>query len=113
MRVEDLSTYGRTFDYMPRKAMIVQMKVMFSELTKKFGLFGTVGFLRKVTKKQKELKAKYGDIVNQKFADVPAVSEMYLMAAMFLVVADDEGKEKAYDNFMKRIIQRYQGYQMS
>lgn len=46
MRVEDLSTYGRTFDYMPRKAMIEQMKVMFSELTRKFGLFGTVGFRR-------------------------------------------------------------------
>ena len=74
MKVEELSTYKRTFDYMPPKAMLVQVKVMFSELIKKFGLFGTVGFLRKVFKKQKQLKEKYGDITNRKFADVPAIA---------------------------------------
>ena len=106
MNVEDLSTYERTFDYMPRKAMFPLMRVMFSELTKKFGLFGTVGFLRKVTQKQKQLKATYSDIVNQRWPDVPAISELYIMAAMYLVIAESEGKEKAYDGFLKVLMQR-------
>jgi len=105
MKVEELSTYGRTFDYMPRKAMIVQMRVMFSALIKKFGLFGTVGFLRKVFKKQKQLKERYSALVNQRFPDVPVISELYLLGAMFLVIADDEGKIKAYE-FVRGILQK-------
>ncbi len=105
MKVEELSTYENTFDYMPPKAMLVQVRVMFFELIKKFGLFGSVGFLRKVYKKQKHLKEKYGDVVNKRFADVPAVGELYMLAAIFLVIAGREGKEKAYE-FVKGILQR-------
>jgi len=106
MEVKELPTYERTFDYMPPKAQLAQVRVMFSELTKKFGIFGTVGFLRKVIKKQKQLKEKYGALVTQRFPGVPAISEMYMMAAMYLVVADVEGKERAYDGFIKGILQR-------
>lgn len=105
MKVEELSTYGKTFDYVPRKALLLQVKVMFSELTKKFGLFGTAGFLRKVNKKQRQLKKKHGDIMNRKFPDVSALGELYMLAAMFLVIADTEGKEKSYE-FVKGILQR-------
>jgi len=107
MKVEELSSYGIAFDHMPLKAQILQMKVMFSEVKKKFGLFGTVGFVVKVYKKQKQLKKKYGETVNRRFADVPssAIMELYMMSAIYLVIADREGKEKAYE-FIKGIFQR-------
>ena len=41
MNVTELSSYGQAFDHMPVKAQILQIKVMFSELVKKFGVFGT------------------------------------------------------------------------
>jgi len=107
MKVEELSSYGKAFDHMPLKAQILQLKVMFSELIRKFGLFGTVGFIRQVYRKQNQLKKQYGDIVNERFADVPssAIMEMYLMSAMYLVLADREDKEKAYE-FVKGIFQK-------
>jgi len=107
MKVEELSSYGKAFDHMPLKAQILQMKVMFSELKREFGLFGTVGFIRQVYRKQNQLKKQYGDIVNERFADVPssAIMEMYLMSAMYLVLADREDKEKAYE-FVKGIFQK-------
>lgn len=107
MKVEELSSYGTAFDHMPLKAQLLQMKVMFSEVKKKFGLFGTVGFVVKVYKKQKQLKKKYGETVNRRFADVPssAIMELYMMSAIYLVIADREGKEKAYE-FVKGIFQK-------
>ena len=72
MKVEELSSYGTAFDHMPLRAAILEMKVMFSRLTKKFGVFGTIGFIRQVSRKQKQLKKQYGDIVNERFADVPS-----------------------------------------
>ena len=106
MKVEELSSYGTAFDHMPLRAAILEMKVMFSRLTKKFGVFGTIGFIRQVSRKQKQLKKQYGDIVNERFADVPssAITEMYLMAAMYNALADREGKEKAFE-FVKGIFQ--------
>lgn len=107
MKVEELSSYGKAFDHMPLKAQILQMKVMFSELNRKFGLLGTVGFIRQVYRKQNQLKTQYGDTVNERFADVPssAIMEMYLMSSMYLVLADREDKEKAYE-FVKGIFQK-------
>jgi hypothetical protein len=80
---------------------------MFSELTRELGVFRIVGFFRQVSRKQNQLKKQYGDIVNERFADVPssAVMEMYLMSAMYLALADREGKEKAFE-FVKRIFQK-------
>ena len=107
MKVEELSSYGTAFDHMPLKAQVLQMKVMFSELNRKFGLFGTVRFIRQVYRKQKQLKKQYGDIVNERFADVPssAIMELYLMSAMYLVLADREDKEKAF-KFVTGIFQK-------
>ena len=70
--VEQLSSYGKAFDHMPLKAQILQVRVMFAELRQKFGLLGTVRFLRDVFRKQKELKSKYGELVTTRFRDVPA-----------------------------------------
>lgn len=106
MKVDELPTYQKTFDYMPPKAVLAQVKVIFSELIKKFGIFGTIGFLRQVIKKQKQLKEKYGDDVNKRFADVPAIEELYVMGAMYLVIAESEGQEKAYNEFIKGIMQK-------
>lgn len=107
MKVEELSSYGTAFDHMPLKAQILQMKVMFSELKREIGLFGIVGFIKQVYGKQKQLKKQYGDIVNERFAEVPssAIMEMYLMSAMYLVLADREGKDKAFE-FVKGIFQK-------
>jgi len=92
---------------MPLKAQILQMKVTFSKLRKKFGLFGTAGFIRKVFRKRNQLRREYSDIVNERFADVPSsvIMELYMMSAIYLVIADREGKEKAYE-FIKGIFQR-------
>jgi len=92
MKGEKLSSYGKAFDHMPLKAQILQMKVMFSELNRKFGLLRTVGFIRHVYRKQNQLKTLYGDTVNERFADVPssAIMDMYLMSSMYLVLADRE-----------------------
>ncbi len=99
MKVEELSSYGKAFDHMPLKAQILQLKVMFFELKRKFGLFGTAGFIKQIYKKQNQLKKQYGDIINEKFAGVPssAIMELYLMSSMYLVLADREDKEKAYE----------------
>ena len=105
MKIEELSTYERTFDYMPRKALLLQVKVMFFALIKKFGVFGTIGFLGRVQRKKKQLINRYGDIMNEKFPGVPAMGELYMMAAVHLVIADTEGREKAYE-FVKSIIQK-------
>ncbi len=43
--------------------------------------------------------------MNEKFPGVPALAELYMLAAMHLVIADTEGREKAYE-FVKRIIQK-------
>ena len=104
MKIEQLPTYTRTFDYMPRKALLVMVKVMFFELIKKFGIFGAIGFLVRVQKKRKQLINEYADVMNAKFPGVSAIEELYMMAAMHLVIADTEGREKAYE-FNKRIIQ--------
>ncbi len=50
MKVEELSSYGDSFDHMPLKAQRLQLKLTFSELKRKFGLFGTAGFIVKVYK---------------------------------------------------------------
>jgi len=105
MKVEELSTYGKTFDYMPTKAIFVQMRIMLTALIKKFGFFGSISFLRKVLKKQKRLKNKYSDILNERFPEVAVMSEAYIMGAIFLVLAKKEGREKAYE-FLKMMIQK-------
>ena len=107
MKVEELSSYGSAFDHMPLKAQILQMRVMFSELRRKFGLLGTVAFIRKVLRKRNQLRRDYGEIVKERFADVPssAIMELYLMSSMYLVLADTEGKEGAYA-FVKGVFHR-------
>jgi hypothetical protein len=107
MKVEELSSYGNSFDQMPLKAQLLQLRLMFSELKRKFGLFGNVGFIMKVYKKQNQLKKEYGDILKKSFADLPAsaISELYMLASTHLVLADTEGKESAY-TFLKGILQR-------
>jgi hypothetical protein len=107
MKVEELPSYGTAFDHMPLRAAILEMKVMFSELKREIGLFGIAGFIRQVYGKQKQLKKQYGDIVNERFADVPssAIMEMYLMSAMYLVLTEREGKEKAFE-FVKGIFRK-------
>lgn len=50
MKVIELSSYGKAFDHMPLEAQILQMKVMFSELIKKYGLFGLIQFMRKLSR---------------------------------------------------------------
>ena len=107
MKVEELSSYGKAFDHMPLKAQILQMKVMFSELIRKFGLLGTIKFTRQVYRKQNELKNRYGDLVDERFANVPssALMELYLMSSMYLVLADQAGKGQAYQ-FAKAIFQK-------
>jgi len=89
---------------MPRKALLLQVKVMFFGLIKKYGVFGTVGFLGRVHKKKKQLINEYADITNAKFPGVSAMGELYMLAAMHLVIADTEGREKAYE-FIKSIMQ--------
>jgi len=107
MKVEELSSYGTAFDHMPRKAQILQLKVMFSQIRKKFGWLGIIRFIVKLQKKQKQLKMDYGDIINKRFADVPAsaIMELYMMTAMYLVIADTEDKDTAYE-FIKGIFQK-------
>ena len=107
MKVEELSSYGTAFDHMPRKAQILQLKVMFSQIRKKFGWLGIIRFIVKFQKKQKQLKMDYGDIINKRFADVPAsaIMELYMMTAMYLVIADTEDKDTAYE-FIKGIFQK-------
>jgi hypothetical protein len=107
MNVTELSSYGQAFDHMPAKAQILQMKVMFSELVKKFGVFGTFGFIAKIVRVQNQLKKKYSATIAAQFADVPAsaIMEMYMMTAMYLALAEGEDKEKAYE-FVKSIFQK-------
>ena len=107
MKVEELSSYGSAFDHMPLKAQILQMKVVFSDLRRKFGIFGTVRFISKVFGRRSQLKREYGDIVKKRFADVPssAITELYLMSSMYLVLAETEGKEGAY-GFLKEVFRR-------
>lgn len=107
MKVEELSSYGTAFDHMPLKALILQLRVMFSELRRKFGLLGTFSFIWKVLRKRKQLRKDYGETVKKRFADVPSslIAELYMMSSMYLVVADAEGKEAAY-GFLRGIFRR-------
>ena len=85
MKVEELSTFGKAFNYLPLKAQLVQTKVMFSELIKKFGLFGAIGFMLKVSKKQKQLKNYHDKNIKEKFPDLSpsANKELFMMGAMY------------------------------
>ena len=107
LKVEELSSYNTAFDHLPLRAQILQMKVMSSELKSEIGLFGIARFIRQVNVKQKQLKKQYGNIINKRFAGVPssAIKEMYLMSAMYLVLTDREGKEKAFE-FVKGIFRK-------
>ena len=106
-QVTQLSSYGQAFDHMPLKAQILQMKVMFSELQNKFGGLGTLRFIGKIIKTQSQLKNKYGETIKTQFADVPtsAITELYMMTAMYLALAEMEDKEQAYE-FVKGIFQK-------
>lgn len=107
MRVEDLSTYGKAFDHFPLKAKIVQTRVMFFALCQNFGFIKTFGFLGRVSKEQKKLKAEYLDIINNKFPNLPesAVTELFMMAAMYNVLSEIYDKEAAY-NFLQLVIRK-------
>ena len=107
MKVNELSSYGKAFDHMPLEAQILQIKVMFSELIKKYGLFGLIQFMRKVIKTQNQLKKKYGQEMNTRFADVPAsaIIEFYMMTSMYMVLSEFEDKDNAFD-FVKGIFQK-------
>lgn len=107
MKVEELTSYGKAFDHLPLKAQLLQAKVMFSELIKKFGLFGIVGFLRRLNKRKKCLIKQYDDTIKKDFSEVPssAMKELYMMGALYYTLSDIDGKEEAYD-FIRGIIHK-------
>lgn len=107
MKVEDLSSFKIAFDHMPVQAQILQLKVTLSDLRRKFGLRGTLSFLAKVLRKKRQLTKRYGVAVKSRFADVPpsAIRELYLLSSMYLVLAEMEGKESAYE-FLKSIFHK-------
>jgi hypothetical protein len=107
MKVEELSSYGKAFDHVPLKVQFVQAKVMFSELIKKFGLLGAIGFLLKVSKRQRQLKKDHGITLNEKFPGIPSSGkkELFMMGAMYYTLSDIDGKEKAYE-FIQVIVRK-------
>jgi hypothetical protein len=107
MKVEELSTFGKAFDYFPFKAQLVQTKVMFSELIEKFGLFGAIGFMFKVSKIQKQLKNDHGKTIKEKFPDLSssANKELFMMSAMYYTLSNIDDKEKAYE-FIQGIVRK-------
>ena len=98
MKVEELSSYGKAFDHIPLRGQLVQAKVMLSELVKKFGLVGALGFMFKVSKRGKQLKKVHGRTIMENFPGLSssAYKELFLMGAMYQVLSDIDGKEKAY-----------------
>jgi hypothetical protein len=98
MKVEELSSYGKAFDHIPLRGQLVQAKVMLSELIKKFGLVGALGFMFKVSKRGKLLKKDHGTTIMENFPGLSssAYKELFLMGAMYQVLSEIDGKEKAY-----------------
>ena len=107
MKVEELKSYGKAFDHLPLRARVVQAKVMFSELYKKFGLFGAFGFLLRVSTRKRQLKKNHGVSINGKFPELPssARKELFMMGAMYETLLEIDGKEKAYE-FIQGIVRK-------
>lgn len=107
MKVEELSSYGKAFDHIPLRGQLVQAKVMLSELIKKFGLVGALGFMFKVSKRGKQIKKDHGTTIMESFPGLSssAYKELYLMGAMYQVLSEIDGKEKAY-TFIQGIIRK-------
>lgn len=107
MKVAELSSYGQAFDNMPFEAQILQLKVTLSMLIKKFGVWGAFKFILKVIKTQGHLKKEYGATIYSQFADVPAsaITELFMMTAMYLALSEMEDKEHAYE-FVRGIFQK-------
>ena len=104
MKVENLPSYKIAFDRMPLKAVILQVFITLRELRRKFGVLGAMRFIVRIVRKKRDLVGKYGEVVQDRFADVPgsAIAELYTMAAMYILLAESEGKEYAY-NFIEEI----------
>jgi hypothetical protein len=107
MKVGKLSSYGKVFDHLPLKAQLLQAKIMFSELNKKFGLFGAIGFLLKVSKRRKQLKTDHGITISENFPGISssAKNEIFMMGALYYTLSDIDGKEKAYE-FIQVVVRK-------
>jgi hypothetical protein len=98
MKVEELSSYGKAFDHLPLRGQLLQARVMFSELIKKFGWFGAIRFMIRVSKIGGQLKKDHGATIRETFPGLSssAYKELFMMAAMYYALSDIDGKDKAY-----------------
>jgi len=99
MKVEDLPSYKLAFDHMPLQAVLLQVLITLRELRRRFGVIGSMRFLVRLVRKKRDLVEKYGEVVQERFAGVPAsaIAELYTLSAIYSLLAESESKEDAYD----------------
>ncbi len=114
MRVEELKFYGNgvgeLVDSMPIFVTIRIGWVIMVSVMKKSGLLGFIPFMININKEKKRIKKNnsegYGKALE---LGKESANQFLTMTAMFNVVADKEGREKAY-KFTKNIFQGYAIY---
>jgi len=97
MKVEELSMYGKGLD-MPKEAVKKQMKIVFRQLKKEFGLLGMLGLFIGIRKHAKRIKEQYPEAV-EKARTVSKVfeKELIMMGGLFSAIADKRGRKSAQD----------------
>ncbi len=116
MKVEQLKYYGIPLgELVSSMSKSVMMKIGFTiikSIFKKSGFFGFIPLMIKVNKEKKHIIKEYPDGYKQalKLGKEPA-NQFLTMTALFNVVAEKEGREKAY-NFTRNIFQGYAKYTM-
>jgi len=118
-RVEDLKGYGRPLTEVINEIQTKQLGmilrvggIVFGAMRKKFGLLGLLPFARNVSAEQKRLVREYPEGYRKALAlgKGPA-TQILRMSAMFNVIAQEEGPDKAYE-FIKSIFQGIAIYSM-
>lgn len=112
MKVEELSRYGKTLTGIPKEAMRKQRAIVLREIRKKFGFLGILPFFIRLLAAQRALKKNYPDAYRDTLAlGQEAAKELPVLISMFNLIAEKEGKEKAYE-FVKSIFQEVAIYSM-
>ena len=89
LRVEDLSNFGKPLIEFPKKAQRQQVRIFMSEIRKRYGTFGLVGFFLSVFVERRRLKKRYPAVFSrlERITGPGAVRETLMLVSMLVLHA--------------------------
>lgn len=106
MKVEELTRFGKPLTGLPKEVQGKQAGIVFREILRKFGPLGTLPFFIRLFREERALIKRYPDAYRTaRYVGEQAAKEVPMLIAMFNIVAEKEGRDRAYA-FVQGIFQR-------